>query len=99
MRYVVTVRGTLKGTEQQAREAHDATVRKISPTGKSMGNTSHQAYQDIKNPKEFFAIDVWDNLESIQKLYGDPKLGEEFGKLFDSMPTVTVWKDTGWFQF
>jgi len=99
MRYIVTVRGTLKGTEQQAREVHDATVKKISPTSKPMGNISHQAYLDTKNPKEFVSFDVWDNLESIQKLYSDPKLGEEFGKLFDGMPTVTVLKDPGWFQF
>jgi len=32
----------LKGDEQQAREAHDATVKKVSPMGKSMGNTSQQ---------------------------------------------------------
>ena len=99
MKYIVTVRGTLKGTEKQAQEAHDATVQKVSPMGKSMGNTSHQAYLNTQNPKEFFAIDVWDNLEAIQKLYSDPKLAEEFGKMFEGMPDITVWKDTGWFQF
>jgi len=99
MRYIVTVRGKLRGSDQQAREAHDATVKKVSPMGKPMGNTSHQPYLNTQDPREFFAVDVWDNLESIQKLYGDPKLGEEFAKMFDGMPVVTIWKDSGWFQF
>jgi quinol monooxygenase YgiN len=99
MRYIVTVRGMLKGDAEQARKMHDETVGKVSPMGRQMGNTSHQPYRNIQNPNEFFAIDVWDNLESIQKLYSDPALAEEFGKLFEGQPEVTIWEDTGWMQF
>ncbi len=99
MKYIVTVRGMLKGDENQAQEAHNAIVKKVSPMGKSMGNTGHQPYINTQNPKEFFSVDVWDNLEGIQKLYSDPKLGEEFGTLFEGMPAISIWKDSGWFQF
>ena len=99
MRYVVTVRGMLKGYGKQAQKNHDATIAKVSPMSKPMGNTSHQTYLNTQNGKEFFAIDVWDNLEGIQKLYSDPNLAAEFGKLFEGQPEVTVWADTGWMQF
>ncbi len=99
MRYIVTVRGMLKGDEKQAQKAHDDTVRKISPQGQTMGNTSHHAYLNTQNRKEFLAMDVWNNLEAIQKLYSDPNLGAEFAKLFEGQPEVTVWADSGWFEF
>ncbi|HLE13643.1 MAG TPA: hypothetical protein VI776_02760 [Anaerolineales bacterium] len=99
MRYIVMVRGNLKGSNEQAHQAHDATVSMISPKGKQMGNTSHQTYLNIQNGNEFLAIDFWDNLEAIQKLYSDPDLAAEFAKMFESQPQVTVWSDAGWLQF
>jgi len=99
MKYIVTVRGILKGDSQQARQMHDEIVSKVSPMGRQMGNTSHQAYLNVQNNGEFFAIDVWDNLEAIQKLYSDPNLAVEFGKMFDGQPDIVVWEDSGWFQF
>jgi len=99
MKYIVTVRGMLKGDPTQIQAVHDDIVARISPMGKTMGNTSHQAYLNAQNNGEFFAIDVWDNLESIQKLYSDPNLATEFGKMFESLPEVTIWADSGWFQF
>jgi hypothetical protein len=48
---------------------------------------------------EFFAIDVWDNLEAIQKLYSDPNLATEFAKMFVGEPQMTIWADAGWLQF
>ena len=99
MRYIVTVRGKLKGSAEQARQAHDEIVGKVSPMGKSMGNTSHQTYLNVQNGNEFFAIDVWDNMEGIQKLYSDPNLANEFGKMFAEQPEVAIWGDAGWLQF
>ncbi len=99
MKYVVTVRGMLKGDAQAARKVHDETVSKLSPLSKANGATSHQAFLNSKNPKEFLALDGWDNMEGIQKLYSDPNLAVEFGKLFDGLPDVTVWTDSGWFNF
>jgi hypothetical protein len=67
--------------------------------GRAMGNTSHQTYLNLQNAKEFFAIDVWNNLENLQKLYSDPNLAVEFGRMFEGQPDVTIWADTGGFQF
>lgn len=99
MRYIVVVRGKLKGSAEQAGKAHDEIVSKVSPMGKSMGNTSHQAYLNVQDGSEFLAIDFWDNMEGIQKLYSDPNLAAEFARMFDGQPEVTIWADSGWLQF
>lgn len=99
MKYITTVRGMLKGDAAQSQQTHDATVKQVSPLSKSMGATGHRAYLNTQNGKEFLAIDGWDNLEGIQKLYSDPALATEFGKLFEGRPEVTVWVNSGWFEF
>jgi hypothetical protein len=97
MRYIVSVRGTLKAAdEKQSQASHDGTIQKLGPTGRSMGNVGHRAYLNLQNRREFMAIDVWDNLEGPQKLFADPNLAAEFGKLFDGQPQVTMWEDAGW---
>ncbi len=99
MRYIVTVRGILKGGSAQAQKVHDAIVGGTSAMSKQMGNTSHQTYLNTQNNNEFMAMDFWDNLEAIQKLYSDPNLATEFAKMFEGQPQVTVWADAGWLQF
>ncbi len=99
MRYVVTVRGKLKGDVELAHQSHDATVAKVSPQGRQMGNVAHQPYLNLQDGHEFLSLDVWDNLEAIQKLYSDPNLAAEFAKMFDGQPEVTIWADSGWMQF
>ena len=97
MQYIVTVRGMLKfADEKQSQAVHDGTVGQLGPVGKSMGNVGHRAYLNPKNRREFVAIDTWDNMDGIQKLFNDPNLATEFGKLFEGTPEVTVWEDAGW---
>lgn len=96
MQYVVTVRGKLKGDQAQAQSVHDATIAQISPQGREMGSTGHQTYLNPENEKDFLAVDFWNNMEGIQKLYSDPNLATEFGKLFEGEPEVTVWVNSGW---
>ena len=98
MQYLVTVRGMLKDPAN-AQKVHDATVAAVSPMGRQMGNKAHQTFLNTQNPKEFFAMDVWTNIEAIQKLYSDPNLAVEFGKLFEGQPEVSVWSNTGWMSF
>ncbi len=99
MKYVVTVRGKLKGSAEQAHQTHDAIIAKMSAMSKQMGNTSHTTYLNVQNGSEFFSIDVWNNLEAIQKLYSDPSLGAEFAKMFEGQPEVTVWAESGYMVY
>jgi hypothetical protein len=96
MSYVVVVRGRLKGSGDEAQKVHDATVGKVSVPSRQMGSTGHQAYLNTQDPRDFLALDFWNNVEAIQKLYSDPALAAEFGKLFDGQPEVTIWADAGW---
>jgi hypothetical protein len=64
-----------------------------------MGSTAHQAYLNTQDEGEFFAVDVWDNLEGIQQLYSDPNLAAEFGKLFQGQPDITIWAQAGWMEY
>lgn len=99
MKYFVTVRGMLKADAKASQKAHDEIVTKLAPMSRAMGDNSHHSYLNSQNPKEFLAVDGWDNLEALQKLYSDPNLAAEFGKLFEGMPEVTVWSDSGWVSY
>ncbi len=99
MKYIVTVRGNLKGSAEQAQQTHDAIIAKMSAMSKQMGNTSHMTFLNVQNNNEFLSLDAWDNLEAIQKLYSDPNMAAEFAKMFDGQPQVTIWGESGWFQF
>lgn len=97
MKYIAVVRGKLKNVDaKQSQAVHDATIAKVGPMGRSMGNIGHRAHLNTQNPHEFLAIDTWDNIENMQKLFSDPGLAEEFGKLFDGMPEITIWAETDW---
>ncbi len=99
MNYIVTVRGNLKGSAEQAHQAHDGILSRISATSKQMGNIHHQTYLNVQNNNEFMAMDTWNNLEAIQKLYSDPSLASEFAKLFEGQPQVTIWSESGYLQY
>ena len=100
MKYITVVRGRLKSADEKAAQmAHDATVDKLSPMGRPIGATGHQAFLNPQNHQEFLAVDTWDNLEGLQKFMSDPSVGAEFAKLFDGQPDVTVWGESGWRSF
>jgi hypothetical protein len=99
MKYIVTVRGILKGSPEQAKLIHNEIVAKTSALSKNMGNVGHHPHLNVQNGKEFFSIDDWDNLENIQKLYSDPNLAAEFGKLFEDMPDIAIWAKSDWLKY
>jgi hypothetical protein len=99
MNYITVVRGKLKGSQTEAQKAHDATVEKLSAMTRPMGAIAHRPHLNPQNPTEFLAIDTWNNLEGLQSFMSNPNVAEEFGKLFDGMPDVSVWMETDWAAF
>ena len=100
MNYVTVVRGTLKAsTPKEAQAIHDATVEKLSAMTRPLGAIGHRPHLNAQDPKQFMAIDTWNNLENLQKFMQDPQVAAEFGKLFDGMPDVTMWTESGWASF
>ncbi len=100
MNYITVVRGNLKSDNlQEAQAIHDAILEELPAVGRPLGAIGHHAYINSQNPKEFLAIDTWTNLEGMQKFMNDPRLAEAFGSLFDGMPEVTIWGESGWSSF
>ncbi|MBI3241890.1 MAG: hypothetical protein HYZ49_06295 [Chloroflexi bacterium] len=100
MKFIVVVRGKLKDTDpKKAQAGHDAAVAKLSVIGRPLGDVGHQPYLNPQNPQEFLAVDTWDNIEGMQKFMNDPNVAAEFGKLFEGMPDISVWAESGWSAF
>jgi quinol monooxygenase YgiN len=102
MKYIVTVRGKLKGAGSEADQAgHNATVDRLSPISKSLGALGHQAYLNPQNPGEFLAVDTWDSMEGLQKFMADAaNPGAAIAALFEGQPDITVWGEAeGWRAF
>jgi hypothetical protein len=76
-------------------------VRAPSDLAQPLKGDGKQAQQnhDATIAKLSSVSKAMDNLEGIQKLYSDPNLAAEFGKLFEGRPEVTVWADSGWAQY
>lgn len=99
MNYITVVRGRLKGSPAEAKARHDATVEQLSAMTRPMGAVAHRPHLNPKDPKEFLAIDTWNNQEGLQKFMGDPKVAEAFGALFDGMPDISIWAESDWASF
>lgn len=100
MKYITVVRAKLKGASQkEAQLAHDATVEKLSAMTRPMGAIGHKAHLNPQNPMEFLAIDTWNNLDGLQKFMRNPSVAEEFGKLFEGLPDISVWAESDWASF
>ena len=100
MNYITIVRGKLKPADEKTAQAmHDATVEKLSVMTRPMGAIGHHAYLNPQNRTEFLAVDTWNNLEALQGFMSNPQVAEEFGKLFDGMPDISIWTESGWAYF
>jgi hypothetical protein len=80
-------------------------LRYDHPSWRVRGVYRPNAIEDLgRNPCECLtalsrAIDTWTTLEGPKKLFSDPKLAAEFGRLFEGMPEITFWGASGWESF
>ena len=101
MSYIMTVRGTLKGNDENAsKKLHDTLAAQAKPLGASFGNVHHSPYLNPENPREFFDVDVWnDDLAGLKKFLADPNMAQVFGQMFEGMPEVKIYADKGWVKW
>ena len=99
MNYISVVRGRLKGSPAEAKAMHDGTVEQLSAMTRPLGAIGHRPHLNPKDPKEFLAIDTWNNLENLQNFIADPKVAEAFGALFEGRPDVSIWAESDWASF
>ena len=99
MKYTVTVRATLRGSQAQAKKLHDDVTKMTKDMAKQAGDLTHVIYLDPRDPKAFLGIDTWSTLEGLTKFAGSPEIKDFFGKLFEGEPEVRVWVDSDWNQW
>ncbi len=98
MGYITTVRARLRDAEPAAAmEQHNSIVDRLRPRGTPLGGVGHMVFANAQDPREFLAIDRWENVEGLQQFMGDPSVQQEIGSLFEGPPDVTVWAEReGW---
>ena len=96
MSVTVVVRARLKADAASIRGIHDAVTGATKDMARDAGDISHQTYLSPSDPRDFLGIDVWASVEAFQRFSSDPKIQEFFGQMFEGMPEVTVWEDSGW---
>jgi quinol monooxygenase YgiN len=99
MNYITVVRGTLKGSPAEAQKGHDATVEQLSAMTRPMGAVGHRPHLNPQNPKEFLAIDTWNNLEGLQNFMSNPDVASQLGSLFEGQPDISIWAESDWASF
>jgi hypothetical protein len=98
-RYVGLVRGVVR-SRAEAQALHNALAGKAINKARLASNLSHQAYFRLTPPGapeslEFFAVDVWWNLQGMSKHYADPEFLSDFIGMFATPPMATVWTHPG----
>ena len=98
MRVITNVRGTMKETDpEKAKAVHNEIVGRLRPVGEALGSISHQTYLNPQNPREFFAVDTWLDMESLQKFMADPAdPPSAIGSMFEGQPDISIWVESGY---
>jgi quinol monooxygenase YgiN len=96
MAVTVIVRAKLKSDPGAIRQLHDQVTGATKEMAKAAGDVSHRTFLNPRNQRDFLGIDVWQSAEAFQKFSSDPQIQQFFGQMFDGMPEVTVWSESGW---
>jgi hypothetical protein len=94
-RIVALVRGSVKSRDK-ARELHNGFVSGQVNKARLAGNVSHDAYFRVMPPGspeslEFFAVDVWMDVQGMGRHYADPGFMDGFKDLFSGAPDTSTW--------
>jgi hypothetical protein len=94
-RYVAVVRGTVVSTTAAETTHNEVFARNIN-RARLAGNVSHEAYFRAAEPgtpeaREFFAVDVWSNLEGMGNYYAEPAFNKAFDGFFTAEADMSAW--------
>jgi hypothetical protein len=103
--FVALVRGVVS-SQAAAETIHNEIVGTNVNKARVAGHLSHEAYFRVVQPgspesREFFAIDVWWDLEGMRRFYADPAFRHAFEALFTAEPATSVWVHPAgeWFEW
>ncbi|MCA9666330.1 MAG: hypothetical protein KC503_12105 [Myxococcales bacterium] len=98
--YFVVVRGRLAESDAaKSQAAHDGIAAAGEPQAKALGDVAHVVFLGLKDPREFFAVDIWTSVDKLEAFYSDPTFQQAFGALFEGQPSVSVYRSTDWHQW
>ncbi len=94
-RFVGIVRGMVE-SRSKAQNIHNTLVGQAVNKARMNGNMSHEAFFRLTPPGtpeslEFFAVDVWNDAEGMNRHYAEPGFMEGFQQLFAGEPSATIW--------
>ncbi len=98
--WFVIARGTLADTPENMREAHDMVAAAGEEDVQMAGDVAHVVFLGLEDPQQFLAVDIWNNSQAIEAVYGNPDFQMAFASLF--MPetiSIEVYRATDWHQW
>ncbi len=96
MSVTITVRARLKADPASIKKIHDEVTGATKEMARQAGDISHIVYLDPMDQRNFLGIDVWASAEQAQAFAGSPQIQEFFGNMFEGMPEVKAWTESGW---
>jgi len=98
MRVITSVRGIMKEKDpEKAKQAHNAIFGSLRSVGEELGSIGHQTYLNPEDPREFFAVDTWPDMDSLQGFMAHPANPVAgIGSMFEGQPDVVVWVESGY---
>jgi hypothetical protein len=97
--YLLAIRGTLApSTLEAARAIHNETAGAPAnvAAAQALGDLSHMVYVPIdghvrrEGAGEFLILDLWNNLEGLNRFFANPQVQEQAGQIFTTRDPV-VW--------
>ena len=89
--WIAMIRGRLVDPDS-AQAAHDTVAEVGAPPMREMGDIAHLPFTGTTDPSRFLSIDLSDNDEHIQAMYGNPDVTAGFMKLFAEPPALQVFR-------
>jgi len=89
--WIVMIRGRLVDPDS-AQAAHDAVAEVGAPPMREMGDIAHLPLTGTTDPSRFLSIDLWDNDEHVEAMYGNPEVTAGFMQLFAEPPVLHVFR-------
>ena len=97
--YVIVEGRLAQGGAEANQKAHDAVAGGFEAQAVAAGDVAHLPHLAVDDPRAFFNIDVWVSEQGLLQTFADPAFQTEFLALFESPPTVRIYRSTDWHQW
>ena len=96
MAVLVTVKGRLRDEPDAIKKLHDEVTAATKDMAMQAGDLSHRVYLNPQDQRDFLGIDEWQSAEAVGAFSSNPQIQEFFDQMFEGMPEVAVYEESGW---